>query len=389
MKIGIFTDSYRPYTSGVVRSIDTFAAELTAMGHEIYIFAPNYPDCEPEAGIFRFFSIPAPTQKEFSLAIPFAPTIGATIRQLGLELIHVHSPFLLGRLGARCAKRYDLPLVFTYHTLYDKYIHYVPWLQSLSRTLMQQFIRNFCNNCDTVIVPTDIVAKMLKEQDIHTPLLTIPTGINLTVFEQADPRWLRNKYHIPNEELILLFVGRLGQEKNLEFLLRAYQEILKRQPQTRLVLVGSGSEAEHFQTLSVDLGLAAHVIFTGNLPYQEVANCYAGADLFVFASVTETQGLVIGEAKAARLPVVAVDAYGVSEMINPGVDGYLTPLDLGVFTSKIEELLDNAPLRAQLAQNAHLAAAQFSSRHMAAKLSEAYSDLVAQKKQLPSRKAIG
>jgi 1,2-diacylglycerol 3-alpha-glucosyltransferase len=389
MKIGIFTDSYRPYTSGVVRSIDTFAAELTAMGHEIYIFAPNYPDCEPETGIFRFFSIPAPTQKEFSLAIPFALTMGTTIRQLGLDLIHVHSPFLLGRLGARCAKRYNLPLVFTYHTLYDKYIHYVPWLQTLSRSLMQQFIRNFCNNCDTVIVPTDIVAQMLKEQDIGTPLLTIPTGIDLAAFARAEPRWLRNRYGIADQEQILLFVGRLGQEKNLEFLLHAFKKILHQLPQTRLVLVGSGSEAETFRTLAITLGMDKHVIFTGNLPYQEVINCYADADLFVFASVTETQGLVIGEAQAAGLPVVAVDAYGVSEMVHNNVDGYLTPLDPEAFTDKILAILTNASLRTELAQNARQSATRASSQQMALKLADAYTHLVAQKKQQNNRKATG
>lgn len=376
MRIGMFSDSYRPYTSGVVRSVETFTAELNKMGHEVFIFAPNYPDCEEEKGVYRFFSIPAPTNKEFTLALPFSLSLSTKIKELKLDVIHIHSPFLLGRLGARWARRLGIPLVFTYHTLYDKYLHYVPLGQNITKGITQRMTVDFCNQCDRIIVPTGVIKNLLLEKGVNTTIEVVPTGINTDDFRNADPKWLRAKYNISPNTKILLFVGRLGQEKNIPFILDSFQQIVQSNPDTVLVLVGSGSEEENLATKVTQLHLTDKVIFTGRLSKEDTIKSYAGADVFVFASVTETQGLVIAEAKAAGLPVVAVDAFGVSEMVKHSEDGYLLPLDLEQYTDCIKRVLDNDQHREFLSKKAIINAEELSSKNCTLKLTQVYASLV-------------
>jgi len=380
LKIGIFTDSYLPYTSGVVRSIQTFSEELMNCGHEVYVFAPNYRHCQKENRVFRFASIPSPTNPDFALAIPFSLRLRPFIRRLNLDLIHVHSPFLLGRLGAQYARRLGVPLVFTFHTIYEKYVHYVPFNQKLARELTQRIGRDFCNRCDLILVPTAVVGSYLQEIGVRTPIQILPTGIKIEDFQKGDPNWLRHRYGIAPEEKILLFVGRLGQEKNIEFLLECFQSLRYDYPLTRLVLVGSGPAEGALKKKVTDLGIADGVVFTGLLPYNEVIHCYTGADVFVFASVTETQGLVIGEAKSAGLPAVVVDAYGVSEMIEEGKDGFLTGLEKKEFTNRVCQLLKDERLRKEMSSRAVISARRLSSASCAQRLIVCYQEVLKDKK---------
>ena len=376
-KVGIFTDSYRPYNSGVVRSILTFSKELTAQGHELYIFAPSYRDCEQEHRVFRFASIPAPTNPEYSLALPISLKLRSTIKKLDLDLIHVHSPFLLGRLGAKYAKRLNIPLVFTFHTLYDQYIHYVPFGKNLTRELTQKFCSDFANNCDLVVVPTRVVKQYLLELGVRSTVEVIPTGIVIKDFEQGkDQFWLRNQYGIPPREKVLLFVGRLGKEKNIPFLLDAFKKLIDSIDGVTLVVVGGGPEEETIKNLTVQLNINKKVVFTGNLSQQDVIKCYHGANLFVFPSITETQGLVIGEAKAAGLPVVAVNVFGVSEMVVDGEDGFLTEMDVQEFVKKISLLIKDDYLYSSMSKQAKMNAELISSKNCALRLAQCYQELL-------------
>ncbi|OPX92905.1 MAG: Alpha-monoglucosyldiacylglycerol synthase [Pelotomaculum sp. PtaB.Bin104] len=376
MKIGIFTDSYLPYTSGVVRSIQTFSEELTSNGHEIFIFAPSYRDCRKENRVFRFSSIPSPTNRDFTLAMPFSIKFKPTIKKLNLDLIHVHSPFLLGRLGARYARRLGIPLVFTFHTLYDQYVHYVPFAQSLTKDLAQRISRGFCNHCDLVIVPTTAVEDYLRKIGVSASIRVVPTGIKVMNYQSGDQNWLRRRFNLPEGEKILLFVGRLGQEKNINFLMECFAKINEEMRNTRLVLVGGGPEEEELKNKATELGVAEQVTFTGVLPPTDVVNCYAGADIFVFSSVSETQGIVIGEAKAAGLPVVAVAAFGVSEMVDDGIDGFLTELEPVQFIEKIILLLNNDDLYQRMSRNARENAENLSTANCTAKLINCYSQAI-------------
>jgi len=380
LRVGIFTDSYRPYTSGVVRSIETFRLALAARGVSFFIFAPRYPNCEPEEKVFRFFSLPAPTNPDFAVAIPLSVRLGRTLKSLGLDLIHVHSPFFLGGLGARWARRLELPLVFTYHTLYEEYVHYFPFLRQLARAVTRRYTVNFCNRCDLVLAPTGAIREYLLRSGVSVPVAVLPTGIELAAFQGGDGAGFRKRLGIDPGEKVLLYVGRLGKEKNIAFLLRAFRDIAARLDAVRLVLVGGGPAREELYGEARRLGIHGKVVFAGPVPPERVKDCYAAADLFVMASLTETQGLVIGEAKAAGLPVVAVRAQGVSEMVNEGVDGFLTPLDEAAFATVVCRVLGDPHLYRNLKEGAVVKATSLSIGRLAAVLLGHYRALIEKKR---------
>lgn len=372
VRIGFFTDSYRPYMSGVVRSIDTLIAELSALGHETFVFAPGYPShTRREGNVFRFVSIPSPAHREFRLGIPVSWRLAGTAADLRLDLVHVHAPFLLGQLGARLARRRGIPLVFTYHTMYHHYTHYLPVARGISQGLALRWGRDFCNRCDLVIAPTASVRDFLASQGVRVPVEVVPTGIYPQRFRQGDPTWLRRDYSLKDRR-ILLYAGRLAPEKNIPFLLRSFVRVRAARPDAHLVLAGGGPQEAALRTLVADLGLAGSVTFTGHLPDQELVHCYAGADLFAFPSTTDTQGIVLIEAQAAGLPVVAVRSFGTSDMVAHGRDGLLCDPSEAAFARAVLRLLDDDAARAAMSAAARPKADGFSAPAMARRLSAAY-----------------
>ncbi len=378
MNIGIFTDSYRPYTSGVVRSIELFSREFVSRGHKVYIFGPDYPLLQPprEEGVFRFISVPWPTNPDFSLPIPISAQLGLTMKKIDLDIVHVHSPFLLGSLGARAARRYKLPLLFTFHTLYEQYVHYFPFAEKASKQVVQAIARDFCNRCNMVVTPSQLVVNYLRRIGVESSIVAIPTGLDLEEFRQLNTNWFAEKYAINKSDRVLLFVGRLGKEKNVTFLLKAFQKVQEHFPETHLALVGSGPLENYLHKLSRQLEIEDRVIFTGVLPRHEIVHCYASVDLFVFPSVTDTQGLVIGEAKATGLPVVAIRAFGPAEMVLHGEDGLLTDPSLPSFTEAIIELLADRQLYERMSKQALKNASLISSSHCAEMMLQVYEDLL-------------
>ncbi len=378
MRIGIFTDSYKPYTSGVVTSICTFRDELVKLGHEIYIFAPSYPNYhEEEDNVFRYYSLPSPTNRDYTLAVPVYPGMNKLLKKLDLDIIHVHSPATLGRVGMHYARKHGIPLVFTYHTLYDQYVHYVPVPQDLAKEMAIKYSTNFCNHCDHVIVPSKEVEEILNGQQIRTPITVIPTGVPLHKFMGSESNWLRDNYEIPAENKILLFVGRLTKEKNLEFLIKAFAMVKKNLSATTLVITAQGPLEHELKKLAIKLGLSLEtdVIFTGALPFETLVKVYYASDLFVFSSVTETQGLVLIEAMAAGLPVVAVSAYGVQDMVDSGINGELTRCELDEFSQAVVKVLSDHELYKKYQKNAVIKADSLSAANMAKKLNKVYEDL--------------
>ncbi len=388
MKIGIFTDSYKPYTSGVVTSISNFKEELTRLGHEIHIFAPSYPNYdEIEENVYRYFSLPSPTNPDFTLAIPIYPGMNAIVKNLQLDIIHVHSPFTMGRLGLRYAKKHNIPLLFTYHTRYDQYVHYVPLAQDLAREVTIKYSSNFCNHCNHIITPSSEIESIIRAFKVKTPISVIPSGVPMDKYKDGDAGWLREHYAIPADNRILLFVGRLTQEKNIPFLIQSFKEVKASQPDTTLVIIAQGPLEEELKDLVRELGLSLNddVIFTGVLPFNYLVNAYYSADLFVFSSLTETQGLVLIEAMAAGLPVVAVSASGVREMVDDGIDGILTGCDTGELAAAIVRVLKDENLYHSLQVNARKKADQLSSHNMALKLEQVYMNLVSNNNLNPDK----
>lgn len=390
MKIGIFTDSYKPYTSGVVTSIATFKEELEKMGHEVYIFAPSYPHYhEEEEGVYRFYSVPSPTNPDYTLAIPVYPGMQMLIKRLKLDIIHVHTPFIMGRVGLRYARKYGIPLVFTYHTRYDQYVHYVPVAQDLAKDITIKYSNSFCNHCNHIIVPSEDIKEIIMDgAAVKTPITVLPTGVPIDRFNGCKKEnWLRKNYRIPDKNKILLFVGRLTKEKNLPFLIKAFKKLKAKSENFSLVITAQGPMESELKSLcrTLELSLETEVIFTGAVPFTQLIDVYYSADLFVFSSLTETQGLVLIEAMAAGLPVVAVRASGVQDMVSSGVDGILTKEDIAEFTNSVFMVMENEEYYQRLKANALLKADSLSSRAMAVKLAEIYEGLV-EKNIYPSSK---
>jgi 1,2-diacylglycerol 3-alpha-glucosyltransferase len=381
LKIGIFSDSYHPYVSGVVLSIETFSRELARLGHDIYIFAPEYPQVKgkKEANIYRFPSFHTPFNPEFYIALPFTWTAKKYVSDIGLDLIHTHSPFTMGRIGGMMARYLEIPLVFTYHTLYDQYMHYLPLVGQFTKKGMIKYTRNFCNHSDLVITPTDVIRERIKEQGVTSPVLAIPTGIYPERFQSGDPDFLKDNYGIPQTKKILLFVGRIGKEKNLAFLIRAFSQIVRQEEDVVLVLVGSGPEEDTLRILAVDLGINDKVVFTGRIPPDQIAGAYKSADIFVFPSVTETQGLVLVEAMAAGLPVIAKAAFGSLSMVEDGKTGYLCRGDEEEFARKTLAVLNDPALMKSMSEAAFNRAQELAADKMALRLEGAYKGLVNRK----------
>jgi 1,2-diacylglycerol 3-alpha-glucosyltransferase len=387
LHIGIFTDSYKPYTSGVVTSISNLKEEMNRLGHEVHIFAPSYPHYnEVEENVYRFFSVPSPTNPDYTLAIPVSPGMNLLVKNLQLDIIHVHSPFTMGIVGLRYARKFNLPLLFTYHTRYDQYVHYFPVPQDLAKEVTIKYSSHFCNNCNHLIAPTAEIAAIIRSFEVKTPISVIPSGVAIDKFTGGDPGWLHRTYSIPDKNRILLFVGRLTQEKNLPFLIRTFQEVKAQQSQTTLVIVAQGPLEEELKTLvrSMNLSLEEDVIFTGVLPFDSLVQAYYSADLFVFSSLTETQGLVLIEAMAAGLPVAAVRASGVQEMVDDGVDGLLTAADSSELAAAIQRILQDEKLYRHLQANARLKAERLSAFNMALKMEQVYKDLVSEPRERPN-----
>lgn len=393
MKIAVFSDSYRPYTSGVVRSIDTFGAQWIKQGHQVYLFAPRYYRAvvgpkgastgdqsmanESITRIFRFWSIPMPTAGGFHVALPLSFRLGRVLQRLGIDVVHSHSPFSMGQLAAFAARHIGVPLIFTHHTMYHEYVHYVPGAQLLWGNATLRYVGAYCRKADVVIAPTPDVGRFIAEKYRIAPerVRAIPTGIALEEYVCDDRGWLRRRIPELGDDPVLLSVGRLCREKNAAFLVDAFAQLRRYGVQARLVFVGDGPDRERLAEKARAMQVADRVHFAGLLSKPEVIRAYHGADLFVIASTTETQGLVTLEAMAAGLPVVGVDATGTRDMVEDGVQGSLVPLDPERFASCVARYLSDPALRRHTARKALERASALSANKTAMELQKVYREL--------------
>lgn len=329
LHIAFFTNMYLPVVSGVVRSVSEYRRALTAAGHNVFIFAQydsEYEDLEPF--IFRYPSLELPLSVEIPAVIPVSPFIDRLLPNLKLDVIHTHHPVLLGQTAANHARKLDLPLVFTFHTQYREYSHYVPLpqaaVQNFVKNLIDDWLIDFLKLCNHVVVPSESMQEILvNEYGLDNGYTVIPTGISLEAYQQADGFRTRKAMGW-QEDKVVISVGRLASEKNWSILLDAAAFALKDHPEIRLVLIGEGPEREALKNYAQTLGIAKRVNFLGKIPFNEIPRYLKAADCFAFASVTETQGLVTLEAVAAGLPVAAVTATGTADIVRDGREGFLT-----------------------------------------------------------------
>ena len=324
MRVALFTNNYVPFCGGVTISVETLRRGLDARGHEAWVFAPRFPGpVDDPPRVLRYPSIPAATYPEFPLAIPFARRLAARVRELDVDVFHAHHPFLLGPAAARLARRLRRPLVFTYHTRYDKYAHYVPLSRAVVARAAVALSARFARRADAVIAPSARIRDELLRHGVRAPVVVIPTGVDLERFRPAERAAARRALGLALDEPLVLYVGRLDREKSVERVLHAFAHVAGTLPRARLALVGQGKEAANLKLLAARLPCAPRVRFLGVRAHDTLPVCYQAADVFLFASETETQGLVLAEAAACGLAAVAVSAPGCEEVVHDGISGVL------------------------------------------------------------------
>lgn len=376
MQIANFTNSYLPVINGVVRSVSSFRQALTDMGHNVFVFAQedDYDDQEPF--IFRYPSLNLPLSVDIPAAIPISPNIDWLLPALKLDVIHTHHPVLLGQTAAQKAHKLKVPLVFTFHTQYHEYTHYVPLsqeaVQEFLKEAVHEWLKSFMRKCHHIVVPSQSMLDIVRNTyGLETQYTVIPTGISLEDYQNGSRDVLRQQ-HGWEENTIMISVGRLAKEKNWAFFLDAASRCIQQHPNLRVVLLGDGPDRKNLERHAEKLGIASYVEFLGDVPFQQVPAYLQAADFFGFASTSETQGLVTLEALAAGLPVVAVDAPGTRDIVQNGDQGILVTEDAAAFAQAVDDLLSQPERFTQFQQAARRRAEQFEIHKMAEKLLSVY-----------------
>ncbi len=325
MRVGLFTNNYLPFRGGVTTAVETLRRGLETLGHRAWVFAPapTRPVKDPPF-VFRYPSFPAPTYPGFALPLPFSPRLARQAAALDLDIIHAQHPFLLGVTARRLARRQGRPLVFTYHTRYEKYAHYVPLPERLVSALAVRLSCRFAGSADLVVAPSERIAALLRERGVATQIAVVPTGVELELFRPGSQQEARRQLGLPQQGLICLYVGRLDREKSVDRILDAFASIPAAVSGATLHLVGQGSHEGALRRRAALGPVREHIRFHGGMEREALPPFYRAADLFLFASETETQGLVLAEAHACGLPAVAVRASGVDEVVSDGETGLLT-----------------------------------------------------------------
>jgi len=384
MHIAYFTNTYLPVVNGVARSVQSFRDALTAMGHNVFVFAQedDYEDTEPF--IFRYPSLRLPLGVDIPTALPVSSFVDQLIPKLKLDIIHTHHPFLLGQTAATKARDYNLPLIFTFHTQYQEYTHYIPFpqeqVQEFIKSRIMNWLRDFMRKCQHIIIPSESMRSILvNDYGLVDRYTVIPTGIDITPFRKANGAALRAEWDWPADKVIIS-VGRLAEEKNWVTLLQAFAIAQKVQANIRLVLLGDGPQADALRLLVGELGIADRVTFTGKVPFSDVPNYLKAADLFAFASITETQGIVTLEAMAAGLPSVAVDATGTRDILEDGRHGFLVQNDANDLANGIIKLVENPSLMNNFKSAALRTSRAYDNMRLARKLLKVYEQAIQDKK---------
>ncbi|HBH46949.1 MAG: hypothetical protein A2445_03025 [Candidatus Jacksonbacteria bacterium RIFOXYC2_FULL_44_29] len=393
MRIGYFTDTYLPATHGVAVSIESFRHKLEAKGHEIYIYAPQSPGyVDKNSRVTRFKSLKIIENPELRYAFNLLPVKQSFLKltNFKLDLVHAQTPFSLGVLAKIFAERQLIPLIYTHHTHYPEYAKAYFREKILLPHLAKVYSTWFANLCDGVIAPSLAIKKMLKGYGVKdkVPIYVLPTGICVEHFTKkvsAEAQLqLRHKLGIKPDAKVLISVGRIGKEKNFDFLLNAYREMRRLQPGLVLLLIGDGSYLPKLKENAKNLGISDSVIFTGLVPHDDIPKYYQMADLFLFASLTDTQGIVVLEAMAAGLPVVALKCDVFLDIIKSNHNGFLVnTASPRVFADKVLALLKTPKEYHQFVSAAVDTAKHFSEESVANRLISIYEE------QLASFRAVG
>ncbi|MDV6316412.1 glycosyltransferase [Idiomarina sp. HP20-50] len=358
MRVAMFTNNYLPFIGGVPISIERLRNGLVKLKDKVLVVAPRYQKkMEREEHVVRMPSLFSFGEKsEFRFANIFSGAVRKKVKAFKPDIIHVHHPFWIGSLGVFMARRLKVPVVYTYHTRLEHYAHFVFLPGSLFRNIIAHFlVRRFANKCDGVIVPTQSTEEYLRMIGVKRPTFVQPTGIEFDRFQQVAPEQvdtLRQQQSL-SDETVFISVSRLSNEKNIDFMIDAMAQLKEQTDKPfRFLIIGDGHQRHRLQGRIDEMGLQQQVTLVGAVPPDEMAIWYQLGDAFLFASQSETQGMVILEAMAAGLPVVAVRSSGIDDVVEDEHNGYKTPAKQALWCKRVKQLLDDAPLRKSLSENA-------------------------------------
>jgi 1,2-diacylglycerol 3-alpha-glucosyltransferase len=378
MRILMITDVYFPRINGVSTSIQTFALELQKLGHKVTLIAPDYGYANEEP--FEVIRIPARTvpmdREDRLMSYRSIREMVPTLTTRGFDLIHIQTPFVAHYAGLHLARMLGIKTVETYHTFFEEYLDkYIPLLPSaLLHLLARRFSCRQCNAVDTLVSPSNAMLQVLHGYGVTTSAQVIPTGIRMEQFNLGHGASFRKRFAIPEHRPLLLFVGRVALEKNIQFLIEVTAKVVREVPDVLLLITGEGPARNSLQHQVNALGLTDYVRFMGYLDRQgELEDCYSAADLFIFASRTETQGLVLLESMALGTPVVSTAVMGTGEILVDGKGCHVAREELADFSGKVISLLADKGQRDKLAVSAKEYAAQWSAPGMAKKMENLYS----------------
>lgn len=379
MNIAFFSDTYLPQINGVVTSMEIFRQTLEEKGHNVFIFCPQTSFGQKKADpsyVFRFKSAKLFFQPEYRLSWPYSRAL-TKFKQLNIDIIHAHTPFTMGMLAVFLAQHYKKPLVHTYHTLFMEYIHYLPVPSDYAKNFVTWASKSFCNRNHLVIVPSKHIQVELRDYNVLTPIEIIPTGINLTDCHKVSIKDAKKKYKIDTKKYnYLITISRIAKEKNVSFLLEAFKILKEKHKNLKFIIIGDGPEREKNEEKAKELGIFDDIIMTGYIERSLIFPLLKLSKIFIFASKTETQGLVLLEAMSIKIPCVAIDSMGVADVMEDDQGGFLSKEDLVEYTKLISKLLLDENLYKSKSKEAYKRASLLSANKMTKKLIEAYKTLL-------------
>ncbi len=389
MRIGIFTNNYLPNPYGVTSSIESFREEFEKMGHQVYIFAPKWKGYQDKnSNIFRYPSIDIKIKIRFPLAIPYSRKMDKILKNLDLDIIHAQHPNLLGTVAKKWAHKKNIPLVFTWHTLYDRYTNYVPFIpKKIVSAWIIKKASQYANQADGIVAPTDSIVPILRKWGVESEIRAIPTGVTEKFFQNPQSQLVKGKLGIKEDELVLCLVSRLTEEKNIDFIFQAIIPILKKNSKIKFLIAGNGYLLPKLKQYGVKEKLEKQIIFSGVVAKKDLKNYYQAGDIFLCASQTETQGMIISEAMYMGLPIVAVKSTGINSLVLNQGNGLLVQENQGEFQRAVEKLIKDSELRRKFSQvSRQIAMEHFTGQESALKMFQFYKELIQHKKKLNKNK---
>jgi 1,2-diacylglycerol 3-alpha-glucosyltransferase len=377
MRIGMMADVYLPHVSGITNYISLNKKFLEEKGHEVFVFTFSDMDySDSETNIIRSPGLPL-LDTGYYISLSYTPQAKKLLNSM--QVVHVHHPFLSGSLALRYCRSRGIPIIFTNHTRYDLYsqAYLPPVADIIGVAAVQAYLPAFCRACDMVISPSAGMRDVLVGFGVDTPIEIAPNGVDLRLFQNPGNSIDRQGLGLSAEDVVLVYVGRLGPEKNLQFLLRSFAGVVQAYDHARLLLIGDGPEREILQALATDNNICDCVKFAGMVPYDKVPDYLKLADAFVTASVTEVHPLTVVEAMAAGLPVLGISSPGICDTIREGESGYLVPqVDMAGFTAKMVRLVREDDFRRQMGQTARRAAAEYDIKRTTGTMEERYRSVI-------------